>query len=159
MSDTAANEAIAHRWHMDLFQAGNLDVADEIFASGFAFHTPLQDGEGTDAAKQLARALRAAFADLAIEHVDTVAAGDKVAIRWTVRATHQGDFSGVPATGAKLQMRGIDIFHLRDGKIVEAWIEWDLLGTLRQMGVISWPPQAAQAGAPGDVSGSDLPST
>ena len=157
MSDTAANEAVAHRWHIDLFQAGNLDVADEILAPGFAFHAPGVEGEGVDAAKQLATAYRATFADLTIEHVDTVAAGDKVAIRWTSRSTHQGDFLGVPATGTMLQGHGIDIFHLRDGKIAEVWIEWDVLGALQQMGL--WPPQAAQASAPGEGSVSDLPPT
>ena len=87
MSDTAANEAVAHRWHMELFVAGNLDVADEILAPEFAFHAPRMDGKGAEAAKQLATGYRATFADLTIEHVDTVAAGDKVAIRWTSRST------------------------------------------------------------------------
>src|SRR3954467_2507269 len=110
MPDTAANEAVAHRWHMELFVAGKLNAADEILAPGFAFHVPRGEGEGADAAKQLAGSYRAAFGDLAIEHVDTLAAGDKVAIRWTAQATHQGDFLGVPATGKQLQMHGLDLF-------------------------------------------------
>src|SRR3954451_4315939 len=142
MSHTA-NEAIANRWHMELFVAGKLDVADEILAPGFAFHAPGVDGEGVDAAKQLATAYRATFADLTVEHVDMVAAGDKVAIRWTSSSTHQGDFLGLPATGRKTQGRGIDILHMRDGKIAEVWIEWDVLGFLQQLGL--WPPQAPQA--------------
>jgi hypothetical protein len=32
-------------------------------------------------------------------------------------------------------MWGIDLFHLREGRIVEGWIDYDLLGVLRQMGV------------------------
>jgi predicted ester cyclase len=79
--------------------------------------------------------------------VDTVAAGDKVAIRWTSHGTHQGDLLGIPPTGTKVQGHGIDIIHLRDGKIAEVWIEWDVFGTLQQLGM--WPPQAAQASASG----------
>src|SRR4051812_27632183 len=133
MPDTAANEALAHRWHMDLFQAGKLDVADEILAPGFAFHISGMDGEGAEAAKEFAAGFRQALPDVELEHVDTVAAGDKVAIRWTVQATHQGEFIGVPATGRRLNFRGIDIIHLRDGQIAEVWIETDNLSVLRQM--------------------------
>jgi steroid delta-isomerase-like uncharacterized protein len=146
MPDIAANETVAHRWHLEIFQDGRLDVADEILAPGFAFHTPLQEGQGVEGAKQLATAYRAAFPDLRIEHVDTLAAGDKVAIRWMARATHLGDFEGIPVTGARLRLWGIDLFHLHDGKIAEAWIEWDVFGALRQMGLVSWPVQAAQPG-------------
>ena len=139
MPDTAANEALAHRWHMDLFQAGKLDVADEILAPGFAFHVPGTEGEGAEAAKEFAAYLRGAVPDVAFEHVDTVAAGDKVAIRWTAQATHQGELLGVPATGRRLVWRGIDIIHLRDGQIAEVWIETDNLTLLQQMGVTAVP--------------------
>jgi predicted ester cyclase len=79
-----------------------------------------------------------------ITHEDAVAAGDKVAIRWTSRGTHQGDFLDVPATSKEIHSRGIDIFHLRDVKIAKVWIEWNLLSDLRQMGaVVSSPAQTA----------------
>lgn len=144
MSDAAANEVLAHRWHMELFQDGKLDVAEEILTPDFVFHTPLEDGKGAEGARQLATEMRAIFPDMMITHEDTVAAGDKVAIRWTSRGTHQGDFLDVPATGKEIHSRGIDIFHLRDGKIAEVWIEWNLLSDLRQMGaVVSSPAQTA----------------
>src|SRR5215211_3509330 len=106
MPDTAAYEALAHRWHMDLFQAGKLDVADEILAPEIAFHVPGMEGKGVEAAKEFAAGFHAAVPDVVMEHVDTVAAGDKVAIRWTAQATHQGELLGVPATGRKLSWRG-----------------------------------------------------
>lgn len=134
MSDTAANEALARRWHMEMFQEGKLDVADEILAPGFVWHMPDADVQGAEGTKELVTSFRTAFPDVAIAHEDTVAAGDKVAIRWTARATHQGEFQGVPATGKEIRMWGIDLFHLREGRIVEGWIDYDLLGVLRQMG-------------------------
>ena len=143
MPDTAANEALAHRWHMDLFQAGKLDAAEEILTPDIAFHVPGMDGNGVEEVRALATGYRTAFADLRIEHVDTLVAGDKVAIRWVTDATHQGDFQGVAPTGAKLRMHGIDILHLRDGRIAEVWIEWDVLSALQQMGAVSLPSGTA----------------
>jgi steroid delta-isomerase-like uncharacterized protein len=144
-ADTAANEALAHRWHMDLFQAGKLEAADEILAPEFVFHMPAQDVRGPEESRQLAIAFRTAFPDLQIAHEDAVAAGDKVAIRWTARATHRGDFQGVPPTGKTIKMRGIDFFHLRGGKIAEAWIDFDVLGMLQQMGAVAAPGASAAA--------------
>lgn len=135
-TDVAANEALAHRWHMEIFHAGRLETADEILAPGFVFHMPDQDVHGAEGAKQLATALRVAFPDMQITHEDTIAAGEKVAIRWTVRGTHRGDFRGVPATGKPMRSSGIDLYHLRDGKIVEAWLTWDLHGMLQQIGAV-----------------------
>jgi steroid delta-isomerase-like uncharacterized protein len=141
MADAAANEVLAHRWHMELFQEGNLEVAEEILAPDLVFHTPLEDGKGAEGARQLATGLRAIFADLTITHEDTVVGGDKVAIRWTARGTHHGEFLGVPATGKEIHSRGIDILHLRDGKIAEVWVEWDVLRDLQQMGAVVSGPE------------------
>ena len=132
--DTAANEAVAHRWHQQIFQEGRLEVADEILASTFVFHSPVGGGKGSAEAKQLATGFRTVFPDLAIAHEDTVAAADKVAIRWTARATHQAEFEGVPATGKPIRFSGIDMYQVKDGKIVEAWIEFDRGDLLKQMG-------------------------
>jgi steroid delta-isomerase-like uncharacterized protein len=146
MSDAAVNEAVAHRWHMELFQEGKLEVAEEILLPDFVFHTPLEDGKGVEAARQLATDFRAVFPDLTITHEDTVAAGDKVAIRWTARGTHHGELLGVPATGKEIGSGGIDIFHLRDGKVAEVWIEWNVLSHLQQMGaaVVPGPEHSAE---------------
>jgi len=132
--DAAANEAVAHRWHKEIFQEGELKVADEILAPTFVFHSPVGEGKGPDEAKQLATGFRTVFPDLAIDHKDAVAAGDTVAIRWTASATHQAEFEGVPATGKPIHFSGIDMYQVEDGKLVEAWIEFDRGNVLQQMG-------------------------
>jgi steroid delta-isomerase-like uncharacterized protein len=127
---------------MDLFQDGNLAVAEEILAPDILLHTPLDDAKGLEGARQAATEFRAIFAGMTITHEDTVAAGDKVAIRWTARGTHHGELLGMPATGKEISSRGIDILHLRDGKVAEVWVEWDVLRDLQQMGaVVSRPDQ------------------
>ncbi len=69
-----------------------------------------------------------------------IAERDKVVNRWTMRATHQGEFRGVPPTGKKIKVTGIGIFHFSDeGKVVETWDNFDQLGMMRQIGVIPLP--------------------
>jgi steroid delta-isomerase-like uncharacterized protein len=96
-------------------------------------------------------ALRDAFPDVHITIEDQVAEGDRVVTRWTARGTHTGAFQGIPPTGKRGSMTGIDINRFADGKVVECWTNADDLGLLQQLGVIPTPeiagaaPQAATA--------------
>ena len=100
--------------------------------------------QGRDAAKQLAAGLKTAFPDIQLAHLETLVSGDSAAVRWTSDGSHQGDYFGVPPTGKRIHVEGMDLFHVRDGKIVEMWIEYDNLAVLQQMGAI---PEAQPAGA------------
>ena len=64
--------------------------------------------------------------------------GDKVVTRYTATGTHQGEFFGVPASGNRIEMSGIQIdrFDEESGKMVEEWPEYDLLGAMKQMGAV-----------------------
>jgi predicted ester cyclase len=137
-------KAVAHRWHLDVVQEGNLGVADEILAPNSVAHVNGQDVRGPAEAKQLATALRTALPDLRITHHEDMVSGDRVAIRWTSDGSHQGDYFGVPPTGERIHIEGLDLFHIQDGKIAEMWVEFDNLGVLQQMGAA---PQPQQAGA------------
>jgi predicted ester cyclase len=84
-----------------------------------------------------------AFPDMHYTVEDLIAEGDKVVCRWTVRATHQGEFMGVPATGKVVTWTGISITRFAGGKDVEDWESFDMLGLMQQLGAI---PQMAQTG-------------
>jgi predicted ester cyclase len=80
---------------------------------------------------------RAAFPDW---HSDTgilVGEGDLVAEHFTASGTHQGEIFAVPASGRTVSLPGINIWRVRDGRIVERWGRLDDLGLLRQLGVIA----------------------
>ena len=66
-----------------------------------------------------------------------------VATRWTGRGTHKGELMGIPPTGKQVTVSGITISHVKNGKVVEEWSNWDTLGMLQQLGVV---PE--MAGAP-----------
>ncbi len=125
---TEENETLAHRFHMDIFEKGNLTVADELVAPDFVIHFPglppelLHRPEGV---KKYATMIRTAFPKLHLTHDDTIAAGDKVVIRWTARGTHQGELMGIAPTGKQVTITGSDIFRLSQGKLAEMWQNWD----------------------------------
>jgi predicted ester cyclase len=66
----------------------------------------------------------------------------KVVIRWTMRATHQGELMGIAPTGKPVTVTGIDIFRLSAGKLAEMWQNWDQLGMLQQVGALPAPPMS-----------------
>ncbi len=82
-----------------------------------------------------------AFPDSQLPVEDQIAEGDKVVTRWTCRATHTGEFQGMPPTGKYTTMTGTTIFRIANGKLVEGWTNADMLGLLQQLGAIPAPEQ------------------
>ena len=74
-----------------------------------------------------------AFPDLELTVEDCFGDGDRAVARWSARATHGGDFLGIPATGRRVEMAGIDIVRVEGGKIAELWAQADLAGVLQQL--------------------------
>ena len=87
--------------------------------------------------KTLHRAFLAAYPDLKIEVEDTVSEGDKIAARCKVTATHLGDGLGVSPTNQPVEFTGLTIIKLKDGKIIEAWNEFDFMKMYGQLGALT----------------------
>ena len=129
------NKDLAHRWNL-IFE-GDFAIADDIVADDCVYH----DGPpgllpGPDGVKEWAIMIRNGFPDIRITEEDFVAEGDKVACRFVAHATHGGEFMGVPATRKQVNVSGIDIMRIADGKIVEHWATVDTLGIMQQIGAV-----------------------
>ena len=135
------NKAISRRADEELFNRGNLDVADELFAPNFVHHDPVsgEDWHGPESVKQYAAMMSAAFPDLYYIVEDQIAEGDKVATRYRAGGTHQGELMGIAPTGNRVEITGISIMRLDGGKIEEIWENLDALGMMQQLGVIPPP--------------------
>jgi steroid delta-isomerase-like uncharacterized protein len=81
--------------------------------------------------------MQKAFPDLLMAEADSIREGEKVAFRWILSGTHKGEFMGVAPTGRRVEAMGMDIVRLAAGEIVEHWGEFDAVGLLRQMGIVS----------------------
>jgi predicted SnoaL-like aldol condensation-catalyzing enzyme len=125
MSQQHDNETLAHRFHMDIFQKGELGVADEILASDFVWRNPiippeLQHGPGS--VKKIASAVIDAMPDRQITHDDTITKNDKVLIRWTMTGTPKKELFGISTSDIPTAIIGFDLFRISsEGKIVEMW--------------------------------------
>ena len=140
------NKERARRLLEEAFGGGNTSVIDEVFRSDFVCYDPNSEaGEvrGAQTMKGEIEYFRQAVPDLTYTVEDQLAEGDKVVTRWKASGTHQGEFFGVPGSGKRIEMSGIQIdrFDEESGKIVEEWPEYDLLGAMRQMGAIPEPKQ------------------
>ena len=135
----AAHDALVESYHKDIFQNGDLAVADQILTPDFVWHSPGIPPEllrGPEGMKQFASIARNAFPDQQITHDDTISVGDKVVIRWTVRATHQGEFMGIPPTGKSFTVSNADTCRFTSGgRICEHWGVFDSAALMRQLGV------------------------
>jgi steroid delta-isomerase-like uncharacterized protein len=85
------------------------------------------------------RAFFAGFPDLRLTVEETIEAGERIAVRFTVRGTHLGEFQGIPPTGRPVEVQGFSILHFSEGRIVERWNLLDQLGMLQQLGVLPAP--------------------
>jgi len=89
---TEENKAIARRTIEELWNKGNMAVADELLAANFVNHDPVGSSEySLEAYKQEVSDTRTDYPDFHVTIEEQIAEGDKVVTRWTFRGTHQGD--------------------------------------------------------------------
>jgi steroid delta-isomerase-like uncharacterized protein len=125
----------------ELWNKGNLDVCEDVFAAHCSFHDPSFPIEGVAGIKDQVRLLRQAQPDLHMDVQDVLVDGDLTATRWTMGGTARGEFRGLPATGKTYVMTGTTTDKWESDRIVESWVNYDLLGALQQLGII---PEMAQ---------------
>ncbi len=137
------NKALIQRFVEEAFNKGNLDVADEVYASTFVSHDPTApEGQGSpEDIKQFVNTYLSAFPDGHTTVEASIAEGEKVAYRWTFRGTHRGELMGIPPTGEQVEITGVTINRFSGGKIEEQWNLFDQLGMLQQLGVAPAPGQ------------------
>ena len=128
------NKALARRsWEV----VENLDILDEVYASDLVWHEPDQDVHGLEEARQFVTMYKTAFPDLNVTVEDVISEGDNAVTRYTIRGTHQGEIEEFgPPTGRQMELQGITIHRIADGKIVEEWERYDNLSLMQQLGLV-----------------------
>lgn len=108
-------------------------MIDEAWVGYHPFAGPTPDPERVERGSA---AMAEAFPDLRMTEADSVREGDKVAFRWLLSCTHQGEFMRMAPTGRRVEAMEMDIVRLVDGEIVEHWGEFDAVVLLRRMGIV-----------------------
>ena len=123
---------------------GDPAVADALIATNVVLRNPPAVIRSLADYKQGMTAFHSAFPDLKFTIEEEIAEGNKLAIRWTLRATHLGEYQGHPPTGKMVTVTGVSIFQIADGKIQDITVNMDRLGQFQQLGwlhAFSQPPK------------------
>ena len=132
---------IAHEWFEQVWNQGRVDAIDRLFAKDGVAHG-LTDPDGNELRgpagyKPFFHAFREAFPDIQVIVQDIIVEGDKIAARCVVRGTHLGDSLGFAATRNRVEFTGMTFLRVRNGKIVEAWNNFDFATMNTQLGITS----------------------
>ncbi len=130
------NMALVSRIWLEIWNEGDLDVCDEVFAPDYAGHLPMMEVTGPAQFKQLVGGYRSAYPDVHLTVEDVFAVGDRVAVRWVSRGTHLGEMMGIPPSGNKIEIMGISLFRIENDQVAEEWEGFDTLKMMQQVGAI-----------------------
>ena len=138
---TDENKAIFRQGYDELFNKGNLAIADKLYAAGYIMnHTdPVNLSHGPDGIRQYVSATRSAFPDIRVTVDDIVAEGDKTVARFTMEGTQTGQFFSAPPSGKRVVWSGIILSRYGGGKILEETVNVDSFGLIVQLGIIPSP--------------------
>ena len=134
MSETENLNAVT-RFIENVCNEGKLDEIDDLLTEDVVWH----GGElvtGIIDFKQSIKETRETWRDINFKIQDSLAVDNKVAIRWIVTATHEGEFMGIPPSHEKFDTYGMEIFHFESGKIKEAWTVFDALTPAMKIGLV-----------------------
>jgi len=134
---TELNKAMVRRY-LEAYHTGDMDAVMEFLDPNHVLH-PGGGEKPMNLGERRSDELRffSAFSDIQAIVEDQIAEGDKVVSRITMWCTHTGEFHGIPATGKRIVIPYVDIALIRAGKILEEWIEFDMMSILRKIGARS----------------------
>lgn len=142
MSAEENKEVVRRFW--GVWEEGNIGLVDELLAPDYVNHSPGMPGRpaGPDGVKAIVSMFRSGMPDLKVVIDDMIAEGDKVAVRYTIEGTHEGDLFGVPPTGHRVSIESFTVERVSDGRIREHWRVTDTLDMMQQLEAIPTPEHA-----------------
>ncbi|MDB1087411.1 ester cyclase [Streptomyces sp. ACA25] len=138
--DEQLHKAMAERFITRVMNRREYEAAEELCTAGYQEHDPANGVETLglqEAIADAARYLDAFRPEFTVE--SQIAEGDLVTTRWTSHGRHTGTFEDLEPTDRELTVTGHTTFRFEEGRIAESWWNWDLLGMLRQLGVVELP--------------------
>jgi steroid delta-isomerase-like uncharacterized protein len=120
------NKTVSQRFIEEVFNARKSEEANNFVTPDIIYHGMGEEVRGLEEFKRWVAEDLSAFPDMKITIVDNFGEGNKVAVRWTLKATHEKDFADFPATHKKFETQGVEIFHFEGNKVKEAWTLSDM---------------------------------
>ncbi len=124
---------IAEEYTNGVWNTKDIGFIDRLVHPDVFIHSRLGDFRGTVALKKVAQSWLTGFPDLAVKNVLVISENDLVAIQWTAKGTHLGEFKGKKPSGKSVSYSGVTIYRIQDDKIVEYWAYLDMQHLLNQI--------------------------
>ncbi len=128
-------------WSRDWLAAWNAHNVEQVVS----YCAPVYEGNdvaqasshhGPDGMRQYTQSYFQAFPDLELVEEDTLEQGNRLALSWLSRGTHQGILMNIPPTGCPTSVRGVSILTIEGGLLLRALYLWDVAGLLREIGLL-----------------------
>jgi predicted ester cyclase len=121
-----AQRTFAARWFEEVWNKSRRGAIDEMFPEEAVLHDGGAEYRGPANFKRFYDALRAQLSDVRVTPLETISEGDMVCTRWSSTAKHS-------STGKHVAVTGISILRFENGRLVEAWQNWDQHGMMQQL--------------------------
>ena len=141
MTAPADNKRLMRRALAEIYESGDLDLADDLVHPAFVDHEPAHPDRprGPESVKETVRSLHSTFGDLSFDVEQEIAEGDIVVQRATMSGRHTGPLAGREPTGKSFAVRHVYVWRVAAGQIAEHWGVRDDLGLLTQLGLLPTP--------------------
>jgi predicted ester cyclase len=127
----AANKEMVRRFYRDVYVNWEMAAADAVLSPRFTSHDWPRNGRtGPAAFREYYAAMRSALPDARYEVDDLIAEGDRVVVRWRLLGTHKGSFHGIAPSNRPITLKGIAIYRVEEGRLMERWVVSDVYGAL-----------------------------
>ena len=132
-------ERLIRRWFEEVWNQGRAEAIDEMLSPeclARGLGGPEGAMRGPAGFKTFYARFKGAFPDIRITVDEVITDGDRCAVRFSGRATHQGDHLGIAATHQPIAFTGMSFTRWKNGQIVEAWNNVDLMSMLQPIGAV-----------------------
>lgn len=140
------NKALVLQMYTEVWNKGNIDFINQVVSPDFKDHPPKRFEEvpagGRESLVEAVKNFRAAMPDFHDQMIQVTAEGDRVYYLGRMTGTHSAPYLQHPASGNKVNVLGISGFRLENGMVVERWGIYDVMGMMRQMGIVPAAPGA-----------------
>jgi steroid delta-isomerase-like uncharacterized protein len=117
------------------FRAADQATIDGLADPGLVDHNPAPGHEPTlTGFKQKVAYMCSLFPDLKEDLQDIIASGDTVATRWVLTGSLQQEYMGIPPSGQRIRIEGMNFYRLKEGRVTDVWTQFDGVGMMQQLG-------------------------
>ncbi len=126
-----------------LWNTGKAEIATQLYDDRSERRAPNGTARGAQGIGNYVTEVHTAFPDFKLEITQTLSQGNQVAVQWTATGTQKGEFMGIPPTGTRVEVNGISLERIENGRVLEELVYFDQLMLLQQLGVAPAGVEAA----------------